>query len=329
MAGKFKTRVTEMLGVKYPLFMGTMQGWSNAEFVAAAANAGIFACIASAMYNTPQALREEIRKAKKLTDKPFGVNINLFPMIRPQDPHAYIDAVLEEGVNIIETAGRSPEELVDHIKKGNAKLIHKCGRIRDVRTAERVGVDIVEIVGAECGGHPSRDQIGSLVIIPQAVDAVKIPVVGGGGIADARGFVAVLALGAEGVIMGTRFMVTQESQLPSFLKERLLQSQSTDTIFTLFSLGDPLRALRNQLTLEIEAMEKKGATIDDLIPMISGEKSRNAMAMGEADGWILACGQCVGMINDIPTIKKLVDSMMKEAVAIQKRLDTTLGVKAK
>jgi nitronate monooxygenase len=156
------------------------------------------------MYSTPQALRDEIRKARSLTDKPFGVNINLFPALRPQNLEEYVDTVLDEGVGVIETAGRSPEELVDRTKKGNAKLMHKCARLRDARKAESLNVDLVEIVGFECGGHPSREGIGGLVLVPQVADAVSIPVIAGGGVGDARGFVAMLALGAEGVIMGTR-----------------------------------------------------------------------------------------------------------------------------
>ncbi len=189
------SRVNQILGSEYPLIVGTMLGWSNAEFVAAAANAGAFASIASSMYSTAQALREEIRRAKGLTNKPFGVNINLFPALKPQNESEYVDTAIEEGVGVIETAGRSPEELVSRIKNGKVKLMHKCGRLRDARKAESIGADIVEIVGFECGGHPSREGIGGLVLIPQVVDAVKIPVVAGGGIADARGFVAALALG--------------------------------------------------------------------------------------------------------------------------------------
>jgi NAD(P)H-dependent flavin oxidoreductase YrpB (nitropropane dioxygenase family) len=227
MAPKLKTRVTEILGSKYPLIMGTMGYQSTPELVAAAANAGVFACLSSVMSKTVQALREEIRKTKKLTDKPFGININLFPMVSPLPVEEYIELALEEGIEIIETSGRSPEHLVDRIKKGNAKLMHKCARVRDARTAEHVGADIIEIVGYECGGHPSKEQLSSLVIIPQVVDAVKVPVVAGGGIADARGFVAVMALGAEGILMGTRFLATKECPIPLSFKNKLIEAQST------------------------------------------------------------------------------------------------------
>lgn len=325
MSNKFKTRVTELLGVEHPLIMGTMQGQSNAELVAAAANAGAFACIASTMYNTSQALREEIRKAKSLTDKPFGVNINLFPMIRPQNTDEYIDAVLEEGVNVIETAGRSPEELVDHIKKGNAKLMHKCARLRDARKAESLGADLVEIVGFECGGHPSREGIGGLVLIPQVVDAVQIPVIAGGGLADARGFVAALALGAEGVLMGTRFLASRESLLHLNLKSRLVDVMSTESTLVLGTIGDPIRVLRTELVSKVQELEEKGATLEDLLPLVAGEKSREAMSAGDVDNSLLPCGQVVGMIRDISTVKELIDSIIDGAIAVQERLSNTLS----
>jgi NAD(P)H-dependent flavin oxidoreductase YrpB (nitropropane dioxygenase family) len=323
-ASKFKTRVTELLGVEHPLIMGTMQGYSNAELVAAAVNAGAFASIASTMFNTSQALREEIRKAKSLTDKPFGVNINLFPMIRPQNTDEYIDAVIEEGVNVIETAGRSPEELVSRIKNGNAKLMHKCARLRDARKAESLGADLVEIVGFECGGHPSREGIGGLVLIPQVVDALQIPVIAGGGIGDARGFVAALALGAEGVLMGTRFLASRESLLHLNLKNRLVDVMSTESTLALGTIGDPMRVLRTELVSKVQELEEKGATLEELLPLVAGEKSREAMSAGDVDNSLLPCGQVVGMIHDIPTVKEIIDSIIDEAIAVQERVSNTL-----
>jgi NAD(P)H-dependent flavin oxidoreductase YrpB (nitropropane dioxygenase family) len=326
-ATTLKTRVTEILGSKYPLVMGTMGYQSTPEFVAAAANAGAFACLSSVMSRTTQALREAIRKTKGLTDKPFGLNINLFPMISPLPHEEYIDAALEERVNIFETSGRSPENLVARIKKGNAKLMHKCARIRDARTAERVGADIVEIVGFECGGHPSKENLGSLVLIPQVVDAVKVPVIAGGGIADARGFVAALALGAEGVLMGTRFMVTKECPIPPSFKNRLIEAQSTDTIFVMRNLSDPMRALRNELTTKVQELEDNGATQEVIIPMLAGERSLKAMEAGDVEGALLACGEVVGLIHDAPTVKELIERMMDETTAIYERLVKTLGKK--
>lgn len=325
MAPKLKTRVTEILGAEYPLVMGTMGYQSTPELVAAAVNAGAFACLSSVMSKTTKALREDIRKTKSLTDKQFGVNINLFPMVSPLPHEEYIDVALEEGIKVIETSGRSPERLVDRIKRGDTKLMHKCARVRDARTAERVGADIVEIVGFECGGHPSKENIGSLVLIPQAVDAVKIPVIAGGGIADARGFVAALALGAEGVVMGTRFLATKECLIHPNFKKRLVEAQSTDTMLALSTLIDPIRVLRNELMTRVDELEKKGAPSEQIIPLVAGQKSLKAIESGDVEGAMLACGQVVGLIHDIPTVKELIDRIMEEATTIYERLGKTLG----
>ena len=327
MAHKLKTRVTEILGIKYPLVMGTMGYQSTAEFVAAAANAGAFACLSSVMSRTSQALRAEIRKTKRLTDKPFGVNINLFPMISPLPHEEYIDAALEEGVTIFETSGRSPENLVPRIKKGGAKFMHKCARLRDARTAERVGADIVEIVGFECGGHPSKENVTSLVLVPQVVDAVKVPVIAGGGIADARGVLAAFALGAEGVLMGTRFLATKECPIPLNFKNKLIEAQSTDTLFVMRTLSDPMRALRNKLTTQVEALEDKGAPAEQIIPMLAGNVTLKAMEAGDVENALLACGQVVGLVHDIPTIKELVETIMSETTGIYEKLCKTPGKK--
>ena len=327
MPPKLKTRVTDILGSKYPLVMGTMGYQSTPQLVAAACNAGAFACLTSIMSKTSQALRDEIRKTKSLTDKPFGVNINLFPMVSPLPHEEYIEVALEEGVKVIETSGRSPENLVERIKKGNAKLMHKCARLRDARTAERVGADIVEIVGFECGGHPSKENVTSLVLIPQVVDAVKVPVIAGGGIADARGFVAALALGAEGVIMGTRFLATKECQIHPNFKERLVNAQSTETMFVMRTLTDPMRVLRTQLMLKVQELEDKGASIEEIIPLVAGQRSMKAMEAGNVDESLLACGQIVGLVHDIPTVKELVERTMEEATALYERLGKTLGAR--
>lgn len=328
MVTRLKTRVTETLGVEYPIIMGTMGQQSYAEFVAAAANAGIFACLASAMFSTSQALREEIRKTQSLTDKPFGVNINLFPMLSPVSTEEYTEAAIEEGVGVIETSGRSPKDLVERIKKANVTLIHKCVGVRHAITAQRLGADIVEVVGFEAAGHPGRDPVGTLVLIPQVVDAVQIPVVAGGGIGDARGFVAALALGAEGVCMGTVFMATKECPIHPNLKERLIQAQEADTMLTFYSKGDPMRALRNPLTSQIQEMEEKGATMEDIIAVIGGGKGRQAAAMGEADWTILSIGQVVGQIHDIPTVKELVERIMDQVMTVREQLNSTLDGKS-
>ena len=220
MAAKLNTRVNQILGVEYPIIMGTMGPQSNPDFVAAAANAGIFTCLSSILSRTGDELREAIRKTRSLTDKPFGVNINLFPMVSPLPIEEYTDIVIEEGVPVIETSGRNPEALAGRIKDAGITLMHKCIGVRHAATAERLGADVIEVVGYEAAGHPGRDPIGTMALIPQVVDALKVPVVAGGGIGDARGVVAALALGAEGVVMGTVFVATQECPIPHSLKQK-------------------------------------------------------------------------------------------------------------
>jgi nitronate monooxygenase len=323
-ASILKTRVSDILGVEYPIVMGTMGYQSNAEFVAAAANAGIFACLASIMSRTSADLREVIKKTKGLTDKPFGVNINLFPMVSPVDPVEYAEASIEEGVPVIETSGRSPEDLAVRVKKAGVTLMHKCVGVRHARTAERLGADIVEVVGYEAAGHPGRDSVGSIVLFPQVADAVRIPVVAGGGIGDGRGVVAALALGAEGVCIGTMFLATKECPIHENLKKRLIEARETDTMMVFQSKGDPMRALRNPLALRIQEMEAQGATMQDVIELIGGGKGRHAAAIGEADWTLLSAGQVVSQIHDIPSVREMVDRIVSEVNAVHDRLNSTL-----
>lgn len=320
MASILKTRVTEILGVEYPIIMGTMGQQSNPEFVAAAANAGVFASLASIMSRTSQGLREEIRKTKSLTDKPFGVNINLLPMLSPVDPAEYTEASIDEGVPVIETSGRSPEDLAERIREANVTLMHKCVGVRHAQTAERLGADIVEVVAFEAAGHSGRDPVGGFVLFPQVADSVRIPVVASVGIGDGRGVVAAMAMGAEGVCIGTMFLATRECPIHENLKKSLIEARETDTTLTFHSKGDPMRALRNPLTMHIEEMEAKGATMQDIIDVIGGGKGRHAAAIGEADWTLLAAGQVVARIHDIPSVKELVDRIVGEASSVLERL---------
>ena len=316
----FKTRVTEILGIEYPLIVGTMYPITRAELVAAACNAGSMSIIPSVAFGTKEELREEIRKTKSLTDKPFGVNINLFPGVMPLTAEECIDAAIEEGVKVIETSGRSPAPHAERIKSSSAVFMHKCARLRDARTAERVGADIVEIVGFECGGHPSMEEVTTLILLPQVVDAVNIPVVGGGGFGDGRGFIACLALGAEGVLMGTRFMVTKECPLHDNFKQAFVEAAETATVMAQKSIGDPVRVLRNETVEKVLELEKEGATLEQLMPFISGQLGREAMAKGDVQSGMMACGQVVGLLHDVPTVKEVVDSIINEAKEIMDRL---------
>ena len=321
-----KTRVTEMLGIDYPIIQGGMLWLSCAEFAAVASNAGCLGMLISANFNTAEELREEIRKTRSLTDKPFGVNINLFPSTRQLPNREFIEALIEEGVRVVETSGwRSPEEYMPLFRKGKVTVIHKCGAVQHALKAARVGVDMVTLVGVENGGNLGGNEVTTLVLIPIAANVLKVPVIAGGGIADARGLVAALALGAEGVVIGTRFMATKECPAHPKFKEWMLRSRETDTVVIQRSIRSALRALRNRVSDEVLEMEAKGATLEELLPLIGREGNKRLFLEGDLDDGIAACGQVVGLIDDIPTIKEVIDSIVSEVETVGKRL-ASLGV---
>lgn len=316
----FETRITKMFGIKYPIIQGAMQWLSRAELVSAVSNAGGLGIISSLSFPTAKELRQEIKKTKGMTDKPFAVNITLMPTARPVNYEEYISAAIEEGVKIIETSGRSPEPYMKLLKDAKAKVLHRATRVRDIRTAERVGVDAVTIEGFSAAGHPGMDDVGSIVLIPAAVDAVKIPVIAAGGIGDARGFVAALALGAEGVLMGTRFMASQECDLHPKTKEWLLQAKETDTLMIERSIKNAARVMKTEFSLSVLEIEGKGATLEELLPLISGERAKRSYISGDVNDAVIACGQVVGLIRDIPSVKEIIDGIISEAKLIMQRL---------
>lgn len=316
----FKTRITEMFGIEYPIIQGALLWLARAELVAAVSNAGGLGVIASLSFPTAKELREEIKKTKSLTDKPFAVNITMLPTIRAVNYEEYIDAAIEEGVNIIETAGRSPKDYMKRLKDAKVKIMHKVARVKDARAVEHLGVDAVTIIGFEAAGHPGMDEVGSLVLIPSTVDTVKIPVIAGGGIGDARGFVAALALGAEGVIMGTRFMATKECPLPPQIRQWLLQARETDTLIIERSIKNAARVMKTEFSQRVLDMEEKGATLEELLPLISGDRSQRSYTSGDVNDGVIACGQGVGLIHDTPSIKELIDGIISEAGLICQRL---------
>lgn len=294
---------------------------SDAEFAAVVSNAGALGILISAGFASGEELRAEIRKAKSLTDKPFGVNISLFPSRRPIPNDEFIDVIIDEGVAVVESSGtRSPEQFVDRLHKGNVKLIHKVAGARYAKTAERVGADAVAVVGYENGGALGMYDVGTMVMIPKTVDLVKIPVIGGGGIADARGFLAALALGAEGVVMGTRFMATQECRAHPKFKEWLLRAEETETIPIMRSFRNTHRALRNKASEKVAEMESRGVPIEELFTILGGERGAKVMLEGDLEAGTAGGGQCVGLINDIPTVKEVIDNIINGATAIRERL---------
>ena len=323
MAGMFQNRLTELLGIEYPIIQGGMQWISRAELVGAVSNAGGLGILSALTFRSPEELAVEIRKTKDITEKPFGVNLTLAPTLRPISYEAYIDVMVEEGVKIVETAARSPEPYMAQFKSAGMKVIHKCVAIRFAKTAQRIGCDVVSIDGFECAGMPGEEDITSLILTPLAVDALDIPVVASGGFGDGRGLVAALALGAEGINMGTRFMATKEAPLHPKVKEWLMRATERDTMFVMRSLRNTERVLRNAIAEEVVEMEERGAALEELAPLLSGEKGKallegKALESGELDQALLACGQVIGLIHDTPSVKEVIDRIINEAKGIIK-----------
>jgi nitronate monooxygenase len=317
-----KTRVTEMLGCKYPIIAGTMARISSPEFTAAASNAGACAVLASANFKTPDVLRDAIKKTQSLTDQPFAVNINLFPALMPQDKlEDYVDATLDEGVKIIETSGhKAPEDLVPKFRDGGATWIHKCAGVRYAKKGASLGADMVTVVGYENGGATGILDIGTMVMTPSVVDALDVPVIAGGGITDGRGIAAALALGAEGVIIGTRLMATKECPIHDNLKQAFIEAAETDTTLALRSVNNTHRVWKNKASQQLLELESQGAALFQLIQVASGERSEKMYKEGDVDFGVVSCGQGVGLIHDVPTVKELLDRMMKEAEEVISKL---------
>ncbi|MDH5664656.1 MAG: nitronate monooxygenase [Candidatus Bathyarchaeota archaeon] len=321
----FKTRITELFDIKYPIIAGGMHLLSRAELVAAVSNAGGLGILASTTFETKEELREEIRKTKSLTNKPFGVNLNLFPMMRQRSVEEDIDIFVDEGIEVVESSGASPEPYVPRLKEAGVKIIHKVPAVRFARKAESAGVDAVTVVGFECAGHPGMDDVTSLILVPLTVDALKIPVVAGGGFCDARSFVAALALGADGVVMGTRFVATHECVAHPKIKEWLVKAKETDTTLIDRSIGLPMRVIKNKPADKALEMDKKGASLEELLTVISGALGKKAWIEGDLDAGVVSLGMAVGRIHEIVSVKEVIDCIMEEATAICKRLNLTLA----
>jgi NAD(P)H-dependent flavin oxidoreductase YrpB (nitropropane dioxygenase family) len=315
----FKTRITELFGIKYPIIQGGMMWISRAELVSAVSNAGGLGIITAFTFPTPAELAAEIKKTRALTDKPFGVNITLLPTLRPVDIDGYLNAVIDSGVKIVETAGRNPEQYMERLKAAGAKVIHKCTAVRFARTAQRIGCDAVSIDGFECAGHPGEEDVTSLILIPLTVDAVDVPVIASGGFGDGRGLIAALALGAEAVNMGTRFMATKEAPGHPKVKESLVNASERDTVLVLRSFRNTMRALRNPTSEKVVELEKQGADIHQLESLISGRVGLKMLEAGDTENGLLSVGQVIGLVHDIPTVKELVERIIKEAEEVASR----------
>lgn len=317
----FKTKMTEMLGVKYPIVGGTMMHISNAEFTAAISNAGGLGILASAIYQSREAFSEALDQLIELTDKSFAVNLNLFPAMRPIDNNDYLDVLLEKGVKIVETSGHSaPQELCARFKEAGITWIHKCVGVRYALKVQEMGADMVTVVGYENGGATGKLDIGTLVLVPRVVESLHLPVIGGGGVSDGRGLVAILALGAQGVIMGTRLLATKEAPIHDRLKEALVKAGELDTMLVMRSIGATHRVWINAAAKKVAELEDDQAGLPEILKIATGEKAKKMYNEGDLDVGIISCGQGIGMAHDIPTVKELFDRIMGEAADVAKRL---------
>jgi NADH:quinone reductase (non-electrogenic) len=321
-APMLKTRFTEMFGVDHPIVQGGMQWVGRAELVSAVANAGALGFLTGLTQPTPADLAREIERCRSMTDRPFGVNLTILPTIKPVPYDEYMDAIIRSGVKIVETAGNNPEKYIPIFKKAGVKIIHKCTAVRHALKAERLGVDAVSIDGFECAGHPGEDDTPGLVLIPITADKLKIPFIASGGFGEARGLVAALALGADGINMGTRFMATEEAPIHEAVKQKLVESDERQTALIFRTMRNTARVHKNSVAEKvIEIEHKPGSSFEDVRNFVAGVKGRHVLEAGELDYGIWSAGMVQGLIHDVPTVKELVHRIVREAeVIIEGRL---------
>ncbi len=313
-----KTRITEMFGIEHPIIQGGMHYVGFAEMAAAVSNAGGLGIITGLTQKTPQDLANEIARCKDMTDKPFGVNITFLPTLNPPDYPAIVKAVIDGGVKVVETAGRNPQQVMPALKDAGIKVIHKCTSVRHSLKAQDIGCDAVSVDGFECGGHPGEDDVPNFILLPRAAEELEIPFVSSGGMADGRSLVASLALGAEGMNMGTRFIATKEAPVHENVKQALVAASELDTRLVMRSLRNTERVLTNTAVEKLIEKEKRlgdDLKFEDIIDEVAGVYPR-IMKEGDMDAGAWSCGMVAGLIHDIPTCKELIDGIMKQAEEI-------------
>ena len=326
-----KTRITELFNIEHPIIQGGMHFVGYADLVAAVSNAGGLGIITALTQPTPEDLAKEIERCHEMTDKPFGVNLTFIPSFKDPPYDEYIDAIIQGGIKIVETAGRNPEKYLEQMKVEDIKIIHKCTSVRHSLKAERIGCDAVSVDGFECGGHPGEDDIPNGILLPRAAEELKIPFVASGGMADARSLVSALAFGAEGMNMGTRFIATKEAPVHQNVKERLVEASELDTRLVMRSLRNTERVLMNSAVEKIMQIEDSHGSsgdpnelLQEIRPLVAG--SERVLRDGDLEAAAWSCGMVAGLIHDIPTCKELIDQIMEEAESIiSERLEGLLS----
>ncbi|NBW46169.1 MAG: nitronate monooxygenase [Betaproteobacteria bacterium] len=313
-----KTMITEMFGIEHPIIQGGMHYVGFAELAAAVSNAGGLGIITGLTQRSPEDLAREIRRCREMTDKPFGVNLTFLPIVKTPDYPGYIRAIIEGGVKVVETAGNNPQKWLPGLHEAGVKVIHKCTSVRHSLKAEAIGCDAVSVDGFECGGHPGEDDIPNFILLPRAAETLKIPFVASGGMADGRSLVAALALGAQGMNMGTRFIATKEAPVHENVKQAIVAASELDTRLVMRPLRNTERVLHNAAVdrlLEKERTLGPNLRFEDIIDEVAGVYPR-IMTDGEMEAGAWSCGMVAGLIHDIPTVKELIDRIMVEANAI-------------
>jgi NADH:quinone reductase (non-electrogenic) len=313
-----KTQITEMFGIQHPIIQGGMHFVGFAELAAAVSNAGGLGIITGLTQRTPELLAAEIKRCRAMTDKPFGVNLTFLPTVSSPDYPGYIRAIIDGGVKAVETAGNNPQKWLPQLHEAGIKVIHKCTSVRHSLKAQSIGCDAVSVDGFECGGHPGEDDVPNFILLPRAADELKIPFVASGGMADGRSLVAALALGAQGINMGTRFIATQEAPVHDKVKQAIVAASELDTRLVMRPLRNTERVLRNEAVDRLLQKERElGASLkfDDIINEVAGVYPR-IMKDGDMDAGAWSCGMVAGLIHDVPTVKELIDRIMAEAHAI-------------
>jgi len=318
-----KTAITEMFGIQHPIIQGGMHYVGFAEMAAAVSNAGGLGIITALTQKTPADLANEIARCKDMTDKPIGVNVTFLPTVNAPDYPAIITAIIDGGVTVVETAGNNPVQVLPYLKDAGIKVIHKCTAVRHALKAQSIGCDAVSVDGFECGGHPGEDDIPNMILLPRAADELEIPFVSSGGMADGRSLIASLAMGAEGMNMGTRFIATKEAPVHENVKKAIVAASELDTRLVMRPLRNTERVMTNDAVEELLRIEQeKGADLkfEDVIEQVAGVYPR-IMMEGEMDAGAWSCGMVAGLINDIPTCQELIDRIMSEADTILARMN--------